>query len=164
MISVETYVLTKQYTDKQIAHIEEVAIDEAVTEAVEQAKAYTDQQISIASWDIKFVDTLPTSDIDKHTIYFVPLNKADADNNNYYEYIYNNNKWEMIGSTEFKPDNYMTKQEIIDYVNEHKYVLEPATADKLGGVKVDTDTIQLETDGKISIVPIGINDIANLFY
>jgi hypothetical protein len=130
---------------------------------VAQAKEYTDSQVAVASWTIEIVDVLPTSDISTHTIYWVPMSGSE-ENNFYYEYIYNNNKWELIGSTEFKPDNYMTKEEVIAYVNDHKYVLVPATADTLGGVKVDTETIQLETDGKISIVSIGTNDIANLFY
>jgi len=168
MISVETYILGKKYTDEQIEHVEEVAIEEAVTEAVAIAKMYTDEQVELFKWKIEFVETLPSKDIDTHTIYFVPMSPRDDANNCYYEYIYVNNVWEMIGSTEFKPENYMTKKEIEEYVEAyveaHKYVLQPATADELGGVMVNTDTIQLETDGKISIVSIGTNDIANLFY
>ena len=34
MISIETYVLNKKYTDQQIKDVEEVAIEEAVAEAV----------------------------------------------------------------------------------------------------------------------------------
>lgn len=168
MISIETYILNKKYTDQQIKDVEEVAIEEAVAEAVEIANAYTDQQVAIAAWKIEFVNVLPSEDIDLHTIYFVPMNGGDEDNNNYYEYIYANNNWELIGSTEFKPSDYMTKQETMDYVAayvaEHAYVLQPATDTTLGGVKVDTDTINLESDGKISIVSIETNDINNLFY
>ena len=168
MISIETYILGKKYTDQQIKDIEEITIEEAVEEAVAIANAYTDQQIAVAAWHIEFVDVLPSEDIDLHTIYFVPMNRKDNDNNYYYEYIYANGRWEQIGSTEFKPSDYMTKQEVIDYVttyvDEHAFILQPATEDTLGGVKVDTDTINLESDGKISIVSIGTNDINNLFY
>jgi len=48
-------------------------------------------------------------------------------------------------------------------VEGQKYVLQPATANKLGGVMVDTNTMQLEANGKISIASIGADDIANLF-
>ena len=168
MISVETYVLSKKYTDDQIKDVEEVAIEEAVAEAVAIANAYTDQQVAIAAWHIAFVETLPISDIDVHTIYFVPMNSSEkSDNNYYYEYIYANNNWELIGSTEFKPNDYMTKQEVMtyvqEYVTEHEYVLQPATASTLGGVKVDTSSINLENDGEISIISIEKNDILNLF-
>lgn len=48
-------------------------------------------------------------------------------------------------------------------VKDHKSVLQPATADELGGVMIDTNTIQLAANGKISIASIGADDIANLF-
>lgn len=164
MISIETYVLSAAYTDEQIKDVEAVAIEEAVGEAVAIAKEYTDQQIGVATWKIEFVNVLPPSaEADNHTLYFVPMS-GDEEDNHYYEYIYANEKWELLGSTEFKPDNYMTKQEVMDYVNEHQYILSPATANTLGGVKVDTDSIDLKNDGKISILSIGENSIANLFY
>jgi hypothetical protein len=168
MISVETYVLSKKYTDDQIKDVEEVAIEEAVTEAVAIANAYTDQQVAVAAWHIAFVETLPSSDIDTHTIYFVPVGSSEETENNYYfEYIYANNRWELIGSTEFKPEDYMTRQEVQSYVQEyvdaHQYVLQPATASTLGGVKVDTNSINLENDGEISVISIANEDITNLF-
>lgn len=164
MISTETYILSKRYTDDQIKDIEAVAIEEAVTEAVAIAKEYTDQQVAVASWNIEFVNVLPpVSEVDMHTIYFVPMTATEEDNH-YYEYIYTRDKgWELIGSTEFKPDNYMTKQEVMDYVNEHQYILIPATENTLGGVKIDTNSINLEADGKISISSIETNDIIKLF-
>lgn len=163
MISVETYVLSMDYTDERIKDVEAVAIHEAVEEAVAIAKEYTDQQIGVATWKIKFVDVLPpAAEADDHTIYFVPMS-GDEQNNHYYEYIYANEKWELLGSTEFKPDNYMTKQEVMDYVNEHQFILRPATKDTLGGVKIDTDSINLKEDGEISILSIDENSIADLF-
>lgn len=165
MISVETYVLCRNYTNKAVKDVEEIAIEEAVAEAVAIAKEYTDKQVAIGTWKIQFVNVLPPiAEADEKTIYFVPMNIADEENNYYYEYIDANGQWEMIGSTEFNPDNYMTKQEVMDYVNEHQYVLQPATNATLGGVIVDTNSIKLDTDGTISIVPIGTNDIGNLFH
>lgn len=164
MLSMETFLLSKRYTNEQIKDIEAVAIDEAVTEAVAISKRYTDEQVAVASWNIEFVNVLPPlEEVDMHTIYFVPMTATEEDDH-YYEYIYTrDNGWELIGSTEFKPDNYMTKQEVMDYVNEHQYILIPATEDALGGVKIDTSSINLDMDGKISISSIKTNDIANLF-
>lgn len=48
-------------------------------------------------------------------------------------------------------------------VEAQKHVLQPATANELGGVMIDTNTMQLEANGKISIASIGADDIANLF-
>lgn len=57
--------------------------------------------------NLKFVDELPTENIDEHTIYF--LAKENATENNYYdEYIYHNG-WELIGADETR---FYTKEEI----------------------------------------------------
>lgn len=56
------------------------------------------------------VETLPTEDIDTDTIYLVP--KEDTETNNIYdEYIYVNNEWEKIGTTEIDLTNFYTKPE-----------------------------------------------------
>lgn len=164
MVSLETYILSKKYTDKQILSVEEVAIQEAVAEAVAIAKDYTDTMVGVAEWKIIIVSVLPPlEEADTHTVYLVPMSGSE-ENNVYYEYIFLNGSWEMLGSTEFKLSDYMTKEEVMEYVNTHQFVLAPATADTLGGVKIDTHTIKLQDDGKISVVPIEANDIANLFY
>lgn len=62
---------------------------------------------SISSLDIQIVQTLPTRDISTSTIYLVP--KTASTNDNYDEYIYVNNSWEHIGSTEVDLSNYYTK-------------------------------------------------------
>lgn len=165
MISVETYVLCRGYTDKAIENIEESAMDKAVTEAVTIAKKYTDQQAAVGTWKIKFVDILPPiAEAESKTIYFVPLNAANEDSNYYYEYIEAEKQWELIGTTEFRPEDYVTKQEVVDYVNEHQYILQPASNVSLGGIIVDEESIDVDANGKISVVPIGTNDIANLFH
>lgn len=52
------------------------------------------------------VQTLPTEDIDTHTIYLVP----DAQSANVYdEYLYIDNQWASLGSTEVDLSNYYTK-------------------------------------------------------
>ena len=62
---------------------------------------------SVSSLDIQIVQTLPTRDISASTIYLVP--KTASTNDNYDEYIYVNNAWEHIGSTEVDLSNYYTK-------------------------------------------------------
>lgn len=54
------------------------------------------------------VQTLPTQDIDPNTIYLVPKQTAGTQNV-YDEYMYINNAWEIIGSTEVDLSNYQTK-------------------------------------------------------
>ena len=63
---------------------------------------------TISSLNIEIVNTLPTQDISTTTIYFVPKTTAEQ-NNIYDEYIYINNAWELIGTTEIDLTNYYTK-------------------------------------------------------
>lgn len=57
--------------------------------------------------NLKFVDELPTENIDEHTMYF--LAKTNPTDNDYYdEYIYHNG-WELIGADETR---FYTKEEI----------------------------------------------------
>ncbi len=43
------------------------------------------------------VQTLPTHDIDESAIYLVPLENPTEEGNNYAEYVYINNQWELLG-------------------------------------------------------------------
>ena len=75
------------------------------------SKKYVDDLVSgVISLDIRVVTALPTTDISSTTIYLVP--KAASANNIYDEYIYVNNSWELIGSTEVDLSDYYTKAEI----------------------------------------------------
>ena len=65
---------------------------------------------AIAQIHFQIANQLPTHDIDLHTIYFVP--KQESTTNSYNEYVYINNKWELIGSTDVDLSNYYTKQEV----------------------------------------------------
>lgn len=56
------------------------------------------------------VQTLPTQDINIHTIYLVP--KTGETGDVYDEYVYINNAWEHIGSTAVDLSNYYTKTEV----------------------------------------------------
>lgn len=155
MLSLETYILSQKYANSKA--------DKAIAEAVRISEEYTDRMVAVVSWKIVIVETLPTEDIDTHTIYFVPIDAGDDENDGYYEYIYLNNKWELIGNTQIDLSDYMTKAEVMAYVDEHQYVLQPATEDTLGGVIVDINTIKLENNGKISISSMSDEEIAELF-
>ena len=159
MISIETYVLCQKYTDNKVAQ----GVGKAIAEAVQISEEYTDRMVAVANWKIEIVDTLPVTDIDTHTIYFVPIDTSNEENDGYYEYIYLNNKWELIGNTQLDLSNYMTRDEIAEYVAEHAYVLQPATNSTLGGVIIDTESIDLDNMGKISVLSINNEDIASLF-
>lgn len=71
-------------------------------------KAEVDSLIgSLSIIDIQIVQTLPTQDISTTTIYLVPKQSAGTQNV-YDEYIFTNNAWEKIGSTEVDLSNYWT--------------------------------------------------------
>lgn len=57
------------------------------------------------------VQTLPQSDIDSNTIYMIPKITAELDNA-YNEFMYINNNWELIGSTEVDLSNYLQNSDI----------------------------------------------------
>ena len=64
----------------------------------------------INSFDVQIVQELPTENIKTHTIYFVP--KTPDTHDIYDEYIYVNNSWEMIGSTEVDISSKADKTEL----------------------------------------------------
>ena len=75
-------------------------------------KAQVDSLIgAVSALNIEIVQALPTTDIDNHTIYFVPKNPAQTDNI-YDEYMYINNAWELIGTTQVDLSNFYTKSEV----------------------------------------------------
>lgn len=75
--------------------------------------------------DFKIVDSLPTANINATTIYLVPYG------NEYEEYFYINNKWEMLGSTKVDLSDYVRKDEII-ITNEN------GTTKAVGGISAGT--------------------------
>ena len=59
----------------------------------------------------EIVESLPTTDIDPHTIYMI-LNGTSATENVYNEFMYVNNAWELIGTSATDLTNYYTKAEV----------------------------------------------------
>lgn len=67
---------------------------------------------------ISVVAKLPTENIDTDTIYLVPKSDTEkADDNIYNEYVYVNNKWELIGTTAVDLTNYVKNT---DFANSSK--------------------------------------------
>ncbi len=83
----------------------------------------------LPKFDIELVDELPTTDISSTTIYLV-LAEDSEEGNLYSEYIYYNNKWELLGTQSFSLDDYYTKTEVdnkilasaADDITEQEYV------------------------------------------
>lgn len=176
-ISFETLVLARKYTNKKAMSIGQDVLERAVTEAVAQSKIYTDEEVGkLLSFDIEVVATLPENP-NNHTIYLVPKDiTPGSTNNKYFEYIYINNHWELIGDTEIDLSNYYTKSEVNKLIEDNKYVLPIASAETLGGIKIDGKTLKISENGIASldeegtaelvndvIQPIEDDDIASLF-
>ena len=69
---------------------------------------------NLSTLDIQVVSSLPSSSISTKTIYL--LASDDQENQNIYEeYIYVNNNWELIGTTQVDLSNYALKSEIVTY-------------------------------------------------
>lgn len=80
-----------------------------ITNAVSTLKNYynktevNDLINAIPTMNLLVVSTLPTTDINTNTIYLVPYE------NEYEEYVYINNRWEMLGTTKINISEYATK-------------------------------------------------------
>lgn len=73
-------------------------------------KAYVDKLIKgIKQFKVIKIDVLPIKDIDSNAIYFIP--KKNKNNDDVYdEYMYINDKWELIGSTAVDLSDYITTE------------------------------------------------------
>lgn len=79
-------------------------------------KAQVDYLINeIPKFDIEIVQSLPTQDISETTIYLLPLQDGEV-GNGYEEYIYINNNWELIGTTNIDLSDYYTKEEVDELI------------------------------------------------
>lgn len=151
-ISLETLALAKQYADKVAATGSSgEVIQGIIDDAVAQSKIYTDAAIKdLSALRVFIVESLPTENINPNAIYFVAIKLNTSENNSYYEYMYINNKWELIGTTQIDLSNYWTIEQIKEYLNNNTYKLPVATTTTLGGVKVDGSSILISPAGIIS--------------
>lgn len=81
-----------------------------------KAQTYTKEETasliaSISTMTLKKVDTLPTAGISTTTIYLVPKTEEGTDNK-YFEYIYVDGVWELIGETETNLEGYVTDESL----------------------------------------------------
>lgn len=87
--------------------------------AASQGKALKDMIDAITGFSYEVVQTLPASG-QNGKIYLVPIDESGGPSDNIYEeYIWVNNAWEMIGTTEMDLSNYVTftdlSTELADY-------------------------------------------------
>jgi len=88
-------------------------------------KAQVDYLINeIPKFDIEIVQSLPTQDISTTTIYLVPNGDNPLSGNGYEEYIYINNNWELIGTTNIDLSDYYTKEEVDELIEENSDIKE----------------------------------------
>ena len=78
-------------------------------EEIQEIKSNILDQVN--QFSVLVVKELPTDNIDDHTIYFIPKAKTEQ-NDIYDEFIYINNGWEHIGTTEVDLSSYYKKDEI----------------------------------------------------
>ena len=91
-----------------------------------KSETYTQAEVNsligaITTIDIRVVQQLPTTDISTTTIYFTPKQNPVSPNI-YDEYVYVNNSWELIGTTQIDLSDYYTKTQvdnlIVDFVTD----------------------------------------------
>lgn len=101
--------------------------------------AITDALAGVVGFSIEIVNSLPATG-DAGVFYFVP-NSGEQDNI-YDEYLYVNNAWEKLGTTEIDLSNYLQKTDIADWA---KAPTKPTyTAQEVGALP-DTTTIPTKT-------------------
>ena len=85
---------------------------------LQNAKDYAKQLFDgVTSFTIEIVESLPTENIKTMTIYFM-RNGRDNESDYYEEYMYINDKWEIIGSTFVNLSPYLLKEEFEKYQQE----------------------------------------------
>lgn len=96
---------TRQYMDTQLSNRITSLTNNVYT------KSQVDYLINeIPKFAIEIVSSLPTHDISTTTIYLVA--NTGEPHNYYDEYIYINNNWEMLGTTQIDLSDYYTKSEV----------------------------------------------------
>lgn len=119
------------------------------TKSQTYTQAEVNQLISgIVTLNILVVQTLPTQDISTTTIYLVP--KQDTGTSDIYdEYLYINNAWELIGTTQIDLSNYVTTTDLstalADYVT--SVGLATILADYVQSSDLGNGTITIQKNG-----------------
>lgn len=105
------------------------------------------------------VNELPTTG-EQDTIYLVPLENPDVQGNNYAEYVYINNQWELLGKIGVQVDltDYYTKTETNTLLNDKVGFTDYASASKGGVVKANVFGYMINQNGQPYANIISYND------
>lgn len=127
-------------------------------------KEEIDEMISqLKQFECEYVEQLPTSNIKPNCIYFVPRSTPSS-TDGCYEYMWINDQWEFLGTTEVDLSDYWTSDETKQYVDDNAYVLPEATESTLGGVKLSTSgSVQMDENGHMVITTVDESEIEDLF-
>lgn len=128
-------------------------IDYFTEEEIQEIKSNILDQVN--QFNVLVVEELPNDNIDEHTIYFVPKTKTEQ-NDVYDEFIYINNGWEHIGTTEVDLSSYYKKDEIdakLEAVEGNEvYIGNPAEAPNSAKIIVEEDDfVEGSTLGKAEV-------------
>jgi hypothetical protein len=98
---------------------------------------------------IEAVDTLPTSEIIPNTLYLVKC-ETEENQNIYEEYIYINDKWELIGTTKIDLSNYVQKDEVMPIVEENSDEVDTLELEEVDTLTVGkSDNYNVESDDQV---------------
>lgn len=116
-----------------------------------KSETYTQAEVNsligaISTIDIQVVEELPTTDISTTTIYLVPIETSE-ENNVYEEYIYVNNSWELIGTTQVDLSDYYTKTQVDDLLDDK--------VDKVAGKGLSTEDFTTAEKSKLAGIESG---------
>lgn len=89
---------------------EEYTSEQEIQDKIQEITEQTSSGSTTPKFSIKVVTELPTTNISSTTIYL--LKTGEEDSNLYSEYIYVNNKWELLGTQKMDLSNYYTKEEV----------------------------------------------------
>lgn len=129
---------------------------------------------NLNSMTIEVIETLPLENISPTTMYL----QKETDKNSYFQWLYINNEWANIGTTDIDLTNYYSKTETDSFLNNkvdkvigyglsqnnfttaektklsglNNYTLPTATPSVLGGVKPDNSTTFVDSNGVLSAV------------
>ena len=126
-----------------------VRVDDAMSSSSENpvqnkaVKAYIDGLMS-GALRRKIVSSLPTQDIESNVVYMIL--KQEGDDGDYYtEYLYIEDKWEIIGSTQMKVDAALSSDSTNPVQNK---VIKVALDEKLSKVEFEeyADNVEIKTE------------------
>ncbi len=121
-----------------------------------KTETYTKSEVNglisaIPKFDIKVVDSKPTTDISETTIYLLRNDKTSGENL-YTEYIYNQNKWEILGEQTLDLSGYVTTEQLNTLLE--SYVTKTDLSTTLLNYVLSSDLATVATSGSY-------NDLTN---